>query len=273
MGRTSSGRFRTASIPPERSEAIRAVVDERQFKVVFQPIYALPTMELFGCEALVRPTAPHFPDPPSLLAAAVHSQLAGELGRGIRELAISACPHLPLFLNVHPNEFDQGFLVRPDDAIFQADKDIYLEITESVPLSHFRLCHSVLRELRHKGINLVVDDFGSGYSNVRYIAELEPEVVKLDIELVRGAARSPRLRKLLASLTAMCIDQGAKVVAEGIETQDELQASIDAGVHYGQGYLLGRPSFPPPLMTPNGGIAAEELKSSVRRRSRRPPRP
>jgi EAL domain-containing protein (putative c-di-GMP-specific phosphodiesterase class I) len=260
------------SLPPERTDAIRAVVAERQFKVVFQPIYAIPSMELFGCEALVRPTSPLFPDPPTLLAAAVQGRVCGELGRGIRAMAIEACPHLPLFLNVHPNEFDEGFLVRPDDAIFRADKDIYLEITESVPLSHFRLCHSVLRELRHKGVSLVVDDFGSGYSNVRYIAELEPEVVKLDMEMVRGAARSPRLRKLLISVVSMCVDQGAKVVAEGIETEAELKVAIDAGVHLGQGYFLGRPSFPPPLMTPNGGIDMGG-QSIIRRRSRRPPRP
>ena len=68
----------------------------------------------------------------------------GRVGRTIRELAADNCPDAPLFLNIHPNELDEGWLVRPDDPIFAHEHAVYLEITESVPLTHFRFCHGVL---------------------------------------------------------------------------------------------------------------------------------
>jgi EAL domain-containing protein (putative c-di-GMP-specific phosphodiesterase class I) len=137
--------------------------------------------------------------------------------------------------------------VRPDDPIFFHDHDVFLEITESVPLTHFELCISVLSELRSRGdVRLVVDDLGAGYSNLKSIADLQPNVVKLDRDLVAGIDRSERQRRLVAGVVGLCGDLDALVVAEGIETADELQAVCDAGAHFGQGFLFARPSFPRP---------------------------
>jgi EAL domain-containing protein (putative c-di-GMP-specific phosphodiesterase class I) len=84
-------------------------------------------------------------------------------------------------VNVHPQELNEGWLIRPDDPIFLHDDDVYLEITESVPLTHFDLCLNVLREIRSRGgVHFVIDDLGAGYSNLKSIADLEPRVVKLD---------------------------------------------------------------------------------------------
>lgn len=234
---------------------IRQVLSTRQMRVVYQPVVNLATREIFAHEALVRSLSPHFADPPSLFRAAVESGCVGELGRVIREMSVVSCPDHILFLNIHPNEMDEGFLVRPDDPIFQHPADVYLEITESVPLSHFRLCHTILHEMRGRGaVHLVVDDLGAGFSNLKYIADLEPDVVKLDRELVAGLSRGSRLHRLVKSIVAMCTSMGARVVAEGIEQPEELYSVIDAGVHFGQGYLLARPAFPPPLVTwPEGG--------------------
>ncbi|HEX4353030.1 MAG TPA: EAL domain-containing protein, partial [Polyangiales bacterium] len=90
-----------------------------------------------------------------------------------------------------------------------------------------------------------------GFSNLKRIVDLHPQVVKLDIELVRGIDREPRQRSLVRSIVSMCREQDAYVVAEGIETAGELEAVIDAGVPYGQGFLLARPAFPvPPVSWP-----------------------
>lgn len=236
-----------AKPPVSGREPIREVIELLQMRVVFQPIVEVETGEVFAYEALVRPTS-HFKDPPSLFEAAVVSRCCGELGRIIRNMAIHACASQRLFLNIHPNELNEGWLVRPDDAIFQHPGSVYLEITESVPLSHFRLCRSILGEVRGKGINLVVDDLGAGFSNLKYIADLAPEVVKLDRELIAGLTRNSRLQKLVRSIVRMCSDMGAQVVAEGIETHEELDAVQHAGVHFGQGYYLARPAYPPPLV-------------------------
>ena len=108
-------------------------------------------MKPFAYEALVRSDSPHWINPPHLFDEAIKSGYVGVLGRAIREIATTHCTEMPLFLNVHPNEFDESWLVQPDDPIFTHDQPIYLEVTESVPLTHFAYCHSVLREIRGKG--------------------------------------------------------------------------------------------------------------------------
>jgi EAL domain-containing protein (putative c-di-GMP-specific phosphodiesterase class I) len=227
---------------------IHRLLSAQQLRVVLQPVVDVRSQSIFAYEALVRPTTPDFDNPPQMFEAAVAGACCGELGRAIRELAISACPNHPLFLNVHPKELDEHWLVQPNDPIFRHTEDVYLEITESVPITHFRLCQSILREIRGKGIYLVVDDLGAGYSNLKYIADLSPRVVKLDRELVAGLTRATRLHRLVTSIVLLCEDLGASVVAEGVETAEELYAVRDAGVHYAQGYLLARPDFPPPPM-------------------------
>jgi EAL domain-containing protein (putative c-di-GMP-specific phosphodiesterase class I) len=234
-----------------RGQAVRAsdvppVLREGDLKVVYQPLIDFDTTTVFAYEALVRSNSPHYKGPPAMFNDAIRGSCVGSLGRLIRELTIEACPHIALFLNLHPNEFDEGWLVRPDDPIFRHEHPLYLEITESVPLSHFSFCHSVLREVRSKGIYLAVDDLGAGYSNLKYISDLAPEVVKIDRSLISNLAAEKRLQRLVTAIVRLCVDLGARVVAEGIETEQECVAARDTGAHYGQGYFFARPGFPPP---------------------------
>jgi EAL domain-containing protein (putative c-di-GMP-specific phosphodiesterase class I) len=202
-----------------------------------------------------------------LFAAAVAENVTGQLGRILRAMALDGCPGHPLFLNLHPAELNERWVVQPDDPIFQHSEDVYLEITEAVPLSHFRLCKDMLAEVRGRGVHLVVDDLGAGYSNLKYIADLQPRVVKLDRGLVAGLTRDTRLFKLVSAIVRMCSDLDAKVVAEGIETEAELDAVIAAGACYGQGYLLARPAFPPPQVQWPAGVTAAKLDETVRKRA------
>lgn len=234
---------------PRTTVAIRRVLDERAVKVVFQPIVDLKSKKIFAYEALVRSLSNDFDSPMSLFAAAVQHQATGELGRIIRQLAVAGCPGHPLFLNIHPAELNEKWVVQPDDPIFQHSDDVYLEITEGVPLSHFRLCQSILREIRGRGVYLVVDDLGAGYSNLRYIADLHPRVVKLDRDLIAGLVKDTRMFKLVSAIVVLCKELDAMVVAEGIETAQELDAVQAAGARFGQGYLLAKPAFPPPLIS------------------------
>ncbi|MGB5694018.1 MAG: EAL domain-containing protein [Polyangiales bacterium] len=214
--------------------------------VVYQPIVSLTTMEPFAYEALVRSNSPHWISPPSLFDEAITSRCVGALGRAIRELATTHCTERPLFLNVHPNEFDESWLVQPDDPIFTHDQPIYLEVTESVPLTHFAYCHSVLREIRGKGVSLAVDDLGAGYSNLKYIVDLKPEIVKLDRTLIADLAQDRRAQVLVRHIVRLCHELGARVVAEGIEQETEMKVVVDCGAHYGQGYYFARPAYPAP---------------------------
>lgn len=224
--------------------SVHEVLDKRLLTVVFQPIVDLATLRVFAHETLLRCVG--YASPVNLVEAAAKQHLTGRLGRTIRELALAGCPDHGLFLNVDPTEFDEGWLVRPDDPIFTHEHGVHLEITEGVPLSHYRHCHGVLHEIRRRGAKVAVDDLGAGYSNLKYIADLEPEIVKLDRGLVENLHKNPRMQVLVETMVSMCERLGAKVIAEGIETREELKAVADAGVHYGQGFLIARPHAIPP---------------------------
>jgi len=240
------------SVPKARDSffALQRLVSIDDLSVVFQPIVALEGGSVFAYEALVRCRAPDLSSPPVLFERAVSAGCVGRLGRMIREIAIPLATRRPIFLNVHPLELQEGWLVRPDDPIYLHDHSVYLEITESVPLTHYDLCIDVLRDVRARsGLHLVVDDLGAGYSNLKRIADLEPKVVKLDRGLVCGIDRSVRQQQLVTSVVRLCMDLDAAVVAEGIETEAELAALKDTGAHYGQGYLFARPAYPMPPVT------------------------
>jgi EAL domain-containing protein (putative c-di-GMP-specific phosphodiesterase class I) len=245
--------------------SIQEVLEGGLLRVVMQPIVDLREHRILAYESLVRSASPDFPDAWSIIKAAVEARLMPRLGRHVRELSLIACPAHALSINIHPSEFDEGWLVRPDDPIFTHDYPVYVEITESMPLTHFKLCHGVLREIRSKGVLLAVDDLGAGYSNLKYIADLAPEIVKLDRGLIAGLTHESRLQKLVSWIAALCEDLGARVVAEGIETPAELDAVQAAGVHFGQGYLLARPAFPlPQIAWEHLGVTGEAARPKAR---------
>lgn len=226
--------------------SIREVINRDYLRIVYQPLVNLEDGTVFAQEALCRCAHPAFASPVLLFERAVAQNTVGALGRHLRELAIAGCPNTPLFINIHPNEFDEHFLSQPTDPIYQHGELIYLEITESVPLHYFEQCHGVLAEARGKGIRLAVDDLGAGYSNFKYISDLAPDVVKIDRDLVTGLRRGTRLHRLVTSLVRLCVDMEAMVVVEGIETEEELDAVRSTGAHLGQGYFLARPASPAP---------------------------
>lgn len=218
--------------------------------VVYQPIVAAHTGKLFAYEVLVRCNVPELASPLTLFERAVQERGCGRLGRLIREEAMSLEVPAPLFLNVHPDELGERWLVRPDDPIGFSKDPVYLEITETAAFEHHDLCNSVLREVcARTRARLVIDDFGAGHSNMTRLLDLEPAIVKLDLKLVRDVHASSRKRAVIQYVTALCHELGASVVAEGIEVPEELACLQELGVDYAQGYLLGRPANPPPRVT------------------------
>lgn len=239
-----TGPIRTSSRP--KHGRVAKAIEDGVLVAVYQPIVDLRTGAIFAFESLARSTDPELASPYTLFNLAVEEGSTGALGRALRALAVDEAPDCPLFINIHPHEFDEEFLVRTDDAMFYHSHEVYLEVTESVPLSHFEQCNGVLQEIRNKGIRLAIDDLGAGYSNLVYIAELIPDVVKLDMGLIRGLERSKRKQQVITAMVRMCDELGARVVAEGIETREELSSVIDCGAHFGQGFLLARPARPAP---------------------------
>jgi EAL domain-containing protein (putative c-di-GMP-specific phosphodiesterase class I) len=239
-----------------------------QITVVFQPIVDIVSGRAFAFEALTRCKHPDYPSPVDLFEAAVKEGACGRLGRTIREVAFATCGEVPLFVNIHPAELSSRWLVMPDDPLAFHGKPVYLEITESSALTHFELCVSVLRELaRRTGVHVVVDDFGAGHSNLERVVDLEPAVIKLDLRLTRDIARQTSKQVVVRHMVHMANELGAIVIAEGVETADELHCLRDLGVRYGQGYLLARPAAPPPK---HAWPPAEPPRQSISKRPTAP---
>lgn len=218
----------------------------RDLDVVFQPIFDCASREVFAFEALVRCRWPSLRAPKRLLERAVAESSCGRLGRLIREVALARCPGASLFLNVHPAELMEPWLLSDDDPISTHDQKIFLEVTES-EFGHRESSLAALRELEGRpGISIAVDDLGAGHSDLKRLLDLQPRIVKLDRSLVNGLDQSARQQLLVSSLVRLCTNMGARVVAEGVESHDELLAVGDTGAHFVQGFLLARPSCPPP---------------------------
>lgn len=243
------GRVQQSAASGPRSTRLITTAD---LDVVFQPIVDLGTGTTFALEALVRCKWPEYKNPAVLFERAVAERATGRLGRPIRDVTFARGAGQPLFINVHPDELSSRWLVRPDDPLNYHDADVYLEITESAAFEYFDLCRGVLSEICSRSrVHLVVDDFGAGHSNLKRVLDLEPSVVKLDRELISGLDKNPRQQVLVKSVVEICKDLGATVVAEGIETKEELDRVRDAGADYAQGYLLARPAYPvPPVSWP-----------------------
>ena len=126
---------------------------------------------------------------------------------------------------------------------------IVLEITEHAAVNDYQeLSAAALRRLRTLGVRIAIDDTGSGFASLSHILILRPDIIKLDLALVRGIHADPARRALAAGLLVFAEQIGAQIVAEGVETENELAALRELGVTYGQGYHLGRPA-PLPLPT------------------------
>lgn len=243
-------RWTSAEDVPDGALRSTRLITAEDLDVVFQPIVAIATGELYALEALVRCKWPEFKNPMALFERASQEKATGRLGRPIRDVAFSRGSGYRLFVNIHPDELSERWLIRPDDPLNYHDSDVFLEITESAAFNYFELCQGVLKELCSRAlVNLVVDDLGAGHSNLKRILDLEPKVVKLDRELVTDLDKNRRQQILVRSVVQLCKDLGATVVAEGIETLDELKAVRDTGADYAQGYLLARPAYPIPSFT------------------------
>jgi EAL domain-containing protein (putative c-di-GMP-specific phosphodiesterase class I) len=121
------------------------------------------------------------------------------------------------------------------------DYRVMIEVTETALITQIGLANDNLGRLRELGFEIALDDFGSGYSSVRYLASMPVDTVKFDISLVQGLQNETQ-RVMVTHLAKMILDAGHQLVAEGIEDLATLEAARVAGFRRGQGYLFGRPA-------------------------------
>jgi EAL domain-containing protein (putative c-di-GMP-specific phosphodiesterase class I) len=123
-----------------------------------------------------------------------------------------------------------------------AHRQIMFEFTENERMIDVPHVQRIISEYRKQGFVTALDDFGAGYAGLNLLASFQPDLIKLDMDLVRGIASSPARQTIIACVTAMARELGIAVLAEGIETEVELAALRAAGIQLFQGYLFAKPA-------------------------------
>ena len=228
-----------AAVVPQLSR----VLAEGLFHVVYQPAYALADGRLVAVEALTRFDAEPRRSPDVWFRAAAEAGLGVDFEIAAIEKAAEGARSLPrhvsLAVNASPATLADPRL-REIVAAFP-DRTFAIEITEHAVVEDYPLLQEHLAGLRALGVRLAVDDTGAGFSSLRHIVQLAPEIIKIDISLAQGVGSSPLKRALAASLTEFANAAGARMVIEGIEEVEDLLAWSALGAEAVQGYLTGRP--------------------------------
>ena len=218
--------------------------------MAFQPILRATDGSVFGYEALLRTEEPTLIRPDLVLDAAERLNSLPRLGRKVRGLAAAAMaqadPSATLFINLHPLDLADEDLFDTLAPLTHIASRVVLEVTERAAVEEVDAVERRVHQLRERGFRIAVDDLGAGYAGLASFALLEPEIVKLDVSLLRDIDQSPVKQKLVASMTALCKDMGFLVVAEGIETPAERDCVVSLGCDLLQGFLFARPGRPFP---------------------------
>lgn len=214
--------------------------------VAFQPIVSWRDRRAFGYEALLRTDESTLASPPDFIAAAERLGRLNELGRLVRAKVAEAARRLPadvkLFVNLHASDLDDEGLRDAYAPLSGIAHRVVLEVTERASLQGVMSVSDRIATLKGMGFRIAVDDLGAGYAGLTSFTQLEPEVVKLDMSLIRNIDRSPKKQSIVGAMKKLCDELGMAVVAEGIETVAERDVLVELGCDLLQGYLFGRPA-------------------------------
>jgi EAL domain-containing protein (putative c-di-GMP-specific phosphodiesterase class I) len=217
--------------------------------MAYQPIVRYSERRIIAYEALLRSSEPTLPHPGAIVDAAQRLGKLTELGRAVRRhvaetISTSTVPQV--FINLHPRDLLDDELYFSEAPLTRIAQKVVLEITERASLDDIKDVPTRVATLRDLGFRLAVDDMGAGYAGLSSIAQLSPEVMKIDMILVRGIDAHPTKQKLVAAMAKLCLEMGVLVIAEGIETPAERDMLVQLGCDVMQGYLFAKPDRPFP---------------------------
>ncbi|HEY0254343.1 MAG TPA: EAL domain-containing protein, partial [Kofleriaceae bacterium] len=213
--------------------------------MAFQPIVDISTRSVFAYEALLRTEEESLRRPDIFIATGERLDRIQQIGRTVRAAVANAIKDAPsnalIFVNVHGLELADEELYATTSELAQYSKRVVLEITERTSIDP-AVGSARVAMLRRLGYRIAVDDLGAGYAALGALASLEPEIVKLDMSLVRDLDRHTNKRRIVAAIASLCRELGSRVIAEGVETAAERTACTDAGIELLQGYLFAKPT-------------------------------
>jgi len=228
----------------ERVGRIESALSGGHPAIVYQPIYNLETSRIAGFECLSRFHLEPQRPPNEWFSEAHEVGLGGALEMTAIREALRALKHFPpplyLTINCSPEIIADGSLLEALDRVDLAR--VVVEITEHVYVDDYAALIKQLSLLRALGLKVAIDDAGAGYASMRHILKIHPDLIKLDISLTKNIDADSTQRALAAALIAFARETGATIVAEGIETEEELRTLKRLGICQAQGYHLARPA-------------------------------
>jgi diguanylate cyclase (GGDEF)-like protein len=239
----------------ELEQALRAALGTEQLCIEYQPSFDLQSKAPVGFEALARWHHPHLGlvPPARFIPIAEQSNLVLELGgwalrrvcRQLAEWQALGLPLLPVSVNVTSRQFEQGRLVETVAGLtreFGIDATLLqIEITESAAMHHPEQHLGTLQALRDLGTRILIDDFGTGYSSLSYLKHLPIDTLKIDRAFVRDMASDSNDAAIVSAIIGIARSLGLHVVAEGVETAEQVACLLRLGCHTAQGFYFSRP--------------------------------
>lgn len=230
---------------------LKDIIKSEKITSVFQPIVSLRDGSVLGYEALSRgPRGSELENPEKLFYVAEKSNSTWELEQLCRKKALSnkqaSNTESKLFLNVDPNiiedpKFQKGFTKEYLEKFKIDPSQIIFEITERSAVENINEFKKTIKNYKDQDYKIAIDDAGAGYSGLNLISDVQPNYLKLDINLIRGIDKNSVKQALVKGMYEFSKITGTYLIAEGIETEAELSALIHIGIHYGQGFYLKRP--------------------------------
>jgi len=224
----------------------------RPYSMAFQPIVDIDTQTIYAYEALVRGING---EPAHTILDLADDSNRYALDQGCRMKAIEMASDLgmaatgaSLSINFYPNAvYNAATCIRrtletATRKNFPLNRLIF-EVTEGERVRDQAHLNSIIREYRARGFRVAIDDFGAGYAGLNLLANFQPDILKIDRELTREVDSRLAPRVILQAIMTACSVLGVQVIAEGVETRDELLALRDLGVRYFQGFFFARPGF------------------------------
>ncbi|MBT2593970.1 EAL domain-containing protein [Arthrobacter sp. ISL-72] len=228
---------------------IESILGDRMLLTAFQPIHELSSRNVIGVEALTRFVSDDGASADHWFNEAAAVGLGPDLEFAALQAALIAAEQLPehvyVALNLSPATcLDPRLRAFVERSQLPVDR-IVIELTERLAEDEYEPVVAALAPLRQRGLRIAVDGAGAGFGSMSQVTLLSPDIIKLDRNMIAGIDRAAGQKTLGAAMVAFARQVGAQLVAEGIETQEELDAVMELGMTSGQGYLLGRPSVQP----------------------------
>jgi len=226
----------------QRRSQIHRFLSGDGLTMAFQPILELRTGSMVGIEALARFRSLSLRAPNEWFAEAVQLELGVQLELATIREAMRALSKLPddvyLSLNASPRA-----AMSPDlpKALGELAKRIVVEITEHEAIADYADLMKALATLRAAGVRIAIDDAGAGFASLRHTLQIAPDIVKVDISLVRDIDKDRGRRALASALISFSDEMDMDIIAEGIETKEEMDTLLELGVRFGQGFYLAKP--------------------------------